>query len=298
MANKTALEPDDIKAFEPEAKIGLLATINPEGRPHLTLITSIRAKTTNKLMWGQFTVGLSKIHVQNNPKTAFLVLTMDKRLWRGKARWTHLAREGEDYQLYNNQPMFRYNAYFGINTVHYMDLVETKGQEKLPMARLMVSSILTKIARSSRLNALETQVLKPWAQNLFNNLGNLKFLAHMDDDGYPTIIPLIQCQAADSRTLIFSPIAYSAELVRLTPGRPAAIFGLTMKMEDVLVRGTFIGFERRSLIKVGRLDIDWVYNSMPPKQGQIYPRQELRPIKDFPIHIPKAGGTQDHHQAS
>jgi len=42
----------------------------------------------------------------------------------GKVRWTHEVRAGEDYELYNHKPMFRYNAYFGIHTVHYLDLVE------------------------------------------------------------------------------------------------------------------------------------------------------------------------------
>ena len=28
-------------------------------------------------------------------------------------------------------------------------------------------------------------------------------------------------------------------------------------------------------------DIDWVYNSMPPSHGQIYPESKLEPITDF-----------------
>ena len=34
---------EDINAFEPAMKIGLLATINPAGLPHLTLISSLKA---------------------------------------------------------------------------------------------------------------------------------------------------------------------------------------------------------------------------------------------------------------
>ena len=133
MKKTDSFTPEDIKAFEPEAKVGLLGTVTPDGQPHLTLISSIRAKSPQKLIWGQFSEGASKKHVRDNPKAAFLVLTMDKRLWRGKAVWTHsVSREGDDFEMYNNQPMFRYNAYFGIHTVHYMDLVETGGEEKTP----------------------------------------------------------------------------------------------------------------------------------------------------------------------
>ena len=31
-------------------------------------------------------------------------------------------------------------------------------------------------------------------------------------------------------------------------------------------------------MKVGAVDIDWVYNSMPPKQGPIYPEEPLGPV--------------------
>ncbi len=35
--------------------------------------------------------------------------------------------------------------------------------------------------------------------------------------------------------------------------------------------GAFAGYRRAAGARVGVLDIDWVYNSMPPKQGQIFP---------------------------
>ena len=60
-----------------------------------------------------------------------------------------------------------------------------------------------------------------------------------------------------------------------------AIFGLTMQMEDVLVRGVFHGYARRRGIRLGTLDIDWVYNSMPPNHGQIYPPLPLKAVVHF-----------------
>ncbi len=282
MRKLNAFTSEDIKAFEPEAKVGLVATVNPEGLPHLTFISSIRAKTPTRLIWGQFTQGLSKKHVLSNPKTGFLVLTIDKRLWRGKAVWTHKETTGEDYELYNNQPMFRYNAYFGINTVHYMDLVETYGQEKLPMARIILSAVLTKTAKSGARSNVDDQIMTPWAEGLFNNLGTLKFITYIGRDGFPVIIPLVQCQAPDSRTLAFSPQAYGPELSSIEKDQEVAVFGLDMnQMSDVLVRGRFAGYQRSLSVRLGRIDLDWVYNSMPPKQGQIYPRAKLQPVVNF-----------------
>lgn len=281
MDKKKAFDRADLKEFEPEAKVGLISTINPKGLPHITLITALQAKGTKHLIWGQFTEGMSKKNVLHNPKTAFLIMTMDKSLWRGKAIYTHKVREGEDYEMFNKKPMFRYNCYCGIHTVYYMDLVETYGKESLPLAKIVTSSLFTMASRSRAKTNLPEPILKPWAYNVFNRLDSLKFLSCIGNDGFPTLIPLIQCQASDSRRLAFSPLAYGNELSCLDSGKHVAIFGLTLDMEDVLIRGIFQGFKRYNGFKLGTVDIDWVYNSMPPQQGQIYPRRELRPIVNF-----------------
>jgi hypothetical protein len=274
------IEEQAIAAFEPEAKIGLVATVNPDGLPHVTMISSLRAKTARQLMFGQFSEGLSKKHVRENPKTGWLVLTMDKKLWRGKARWTHaLHQTGEDHAAYNDAPMFRYNAYFGIHTVHYLDLVETYGREKLPLLSIGLAQLLTMAGRTAP--AEQDRVMIPWAERLFNRLSAVKFLTYVGEDGFPVIIPLIQAGSEGSRRIVFSTAAYGQELATLEPGTKTAVFALTMDMEDVLVRGDFQGFQRSRGARVGRIELDWVYNSMPPKQGQVYPMPPLTPVKEF-----------------
>lgn len=277
----TRFDEHDLKEFEPEAKVGLISTVNPEGLPHVTLITALQAKTPQQLIWGQFSDGLSKKHVKTNPKTGFLIMTLSRSLWRGKAVWTHEMTHGEDYEMYNLKPMFRYNAYFGIHTVHYMDLVETCGRESLPLVKIVLASLLTKLAKSPASSDARDRILKPWAEGLFNRLDSLKFLSFIGVEGFPVIIPLIQCQAADSTRLVFSPLAYTNELDVLEKGMPIAVFGLTMDMEDVLVRGVFAGFTTYRMTKLGVVDIDWVYNSMPPVHGQIYPEVEIKSVVDF-----------------
>jgi hypothetical protein len=54
-----------------------------------------------------------------------------------------------------------------------------------------------------------------------------------------------------------------------------------MAMEDVLVRGKYNGTRRVGLNRLGTVDIDWVYNSMPPCHGQIYPEVPLTPVVEF-----------------
>ena len=46
-----------------------------------------------------------------------------------------VLREPEDeHAQYNQRPMWRYNAYFGIHTVHHLDLVSAEGPKALPIA--------------------------------------------------------------------------------------------------------------------------------------------------------------------
>jgi len=272
---KTLFTEQEMKAFAPAEKIGLVACVNPDGLPHISLITSIMAPKPGRLTLGQFCKGLSKQYIQENPNIAFLIMTMDKKMWRGRAKWTHLKNDGPEYERYNEIPMFRYNTYFGINTVHYLDLIETSEGEDLPMA------ILTKLAKAFMTTGVKDRILKPFAEDLFNQLDSLKFIVYVGPDAFPVIVPVIQCQAADSRRLVFSPMAFKDELLRIPREAMVAVFGLTMKMEDVLIRGPFRGFDRIMGFKFGTIDIEWVYNSMPPAHGQIYPEVELKPLIDF-----------------
>ncbi|MCF8146128.1 MAG: hypothetical protein K9N21_19650 [Deltaproteobacteria bacterium] len=270
----------EMKAFEPAEKIGLVACVNPGGLPHISLITSIMAPGPRQLTLGQFCKGLSKAYIQTRPDIGFLVMTMDKKMWRGRARWTHLRTEGREYERYNEIPMFRYNTYFGINTVHYLDLIETSEGEALPMFRIVLSAMLTKMTKGAAAAGNGEPILKPFAQDLFNQLDALKFVSYIGPDGFPVIVPVVQCQAADSRRLAFSPLAFKEELMRIPEETTVAVFALTMKMEGVLIRGIFRGYRRKRGLVIGIVDIKWVYNSMPPAHGQIYPEVPLKPVVD------------------
>jgi hypothetical protein len=281
MTMKNNFTEADMKVFEPAEKLGIIATVNEEGLPHMTLLTSVMAAKPDQLIVGEFCQGKSKEYMQRTAKIGFAILTLDKKLWRGKAQWTHFKKEGPEYEIYNNQPMFRYNTYFGINTVHYFDLKETTVGSSLPLASVVKSALLTKMAKGSAAKGNSERVLSHFGEKLFNGLDSVKFLSFIGDDGFPVIIPAIQCQAADSSRLAFHPGAFGDELNMLKPGMTVSVFCLTMQMEDVLVRGIFNGYSRYRGVNLGTLDIDWVYNSMPPNHGQIYPPVPLKRVVNF-----------------
>jgi hypothetical protein len=278
---RTEFSAEDMRLLAPFMKIGLLATVTPQGLPHLTFISSLRPNTPTELTWGQFVEGTSKEYIRQNPKVGFLMMTLQKDLWRGKALFTHTASQGAEYDFYNNVPMFRYNAYFGIHTVFFMNLIHHLGRQALPMNKIIPAAILTLLAKTFAPLRSEQAPLGLWTRNLLNKLDALKFLAYVDEDGFPVIVPVIQAQAAGKEHVLFSTGAYGADLEAIPAGRQVAILGLALTMEDVLMRGEFEGLKRHLGIRCGQVKVDWVYNSMPPAPRQIYPEIPLEPVRSF-----------------
>jgi predicted pyridoxine 5'-phosphate oxidase superfamily flavin-nucleotide-binding protein len=281
MQTRTRFELNEMARFETTSKIALLATVTPDGLPHITMISTLQALTETEMVWGQFSYGLSKQHVRNNPRTAFLFLTLDKKLWRGQATYTRFAQNGPEYDMFNQKPLFRYNTYFGINTVYYMDLKNIQGPESLPLASIIPSAILTSLGKGGLKAGTVHQALNPWTCKLLDSMDSLTFLASIGEDGYPGFIPIIQAQSAGTGRIAFNPLAYGNELKKLAPGQPVALYTMNQALENVLTRGVYRGVSRSRGIALGHVDIDWVYNSMPPKQGQIYPMPPMQPVKDF-----------------
>jgi len=276
----------DIHDLDVELKVGILATVTDTGLPHMTMISSLRPYAANGLVWGQFTEGLSKGYIQENPKAGFLIMSLDKQVWRGTAHFTHTAKDGLEYENYNNLPMFRYNAYFGVHTVYYMDLLENSDRQALPMGQVVYAAVTTILARtfgrrSQGKRVPVSPVLNPWVRGLLNKLDNLKFLSYIREDGYPVVLPVIQTQVFDTERVIFSTSYLRDDLSLIPAGIPMAVFGMSFDMEDVLLRGVYQGIQRVGGVSCGLVEIDWVYNSMPPKAQQIYPPVEVTPVVDF-----------------
>jgi hypothetical protein len=271
----------DIKSFEPEMKVGLLATINEEGLPHITLLSSLCASSPTELVFGQFSEGLSKVNVRKNPKAGFLILTLDRNTWRGKASFTHTETSGKEFDIFNNMPMFRYNAYFGIHTVYYFDLVEQYSKEPLPMGSVVQAALKTMLAKMLSSKKGRADILNTWTRQLIDKISNLKFLAYIAEDGYPIIIPVIQAQTSGTENIIFAASAFKKDIKAIPPNTSAAFFCMSFDMEDVLLRGNYQGIQRIGGVQCGNILINWIYSPMPPKPEQIYPEIKLDALTTF-----------------
>lgn len=260
------INPADYKDFNNSYKIALVAMLDENKDIHVTLLSSLMNKEDDKMMFGEFVTGNGKKYLAENPKAGFLIMNVDKEFWTGKMDYTGFVTEGEDYIHFNEMPLYRYNTYFGIHKVHYADLVDISERAKLKMGGIVLNAI--KVALKKGAVAGENKgILHPWAKKFLSKLDGLMFIAYLGGDGYPKIVPVIQGQAASDSRIVFTHAPYSDMLTDLKEGTNTALFGLSLTMEAVLVKGCY----HKSKGGLCYVDIEKVYNPMPPKHGQVYP---------------------------
>jgi len=246
-------------------KVALVGTTDDDGCPHLTFLASLQGLGEDKLTFGQFCVGLSKEHLLQRPDCAFLALTADMRWLRGSAHYTHTARTGPEFDMYNNKPLFRYNAYFGVNTVWYLDLLDISGVQKLPMLKIASGALLSRACAPFAAQNVKS-ALSPFGKALFAGIGFPKFLCYGAAEGL-SIVPVVQAAPAGTDRVAIFGRPYGEELKTLAPGMKVCVMALNLDMQSVLVKGTYSGKKGAHVVEIER-----VYNSMPPASGYIYPK--------------------------
>jgi len=259
-----------------DTKVALLGTVDGEGCPHLTFLNTLQGLGERNLTFGQFTVGLSKEHLLQRPDCAFLALGADRTWVRGSARYTHTAVTGPEFDEYNNKPLFRYNSYVGINTVWYLDLLGISDMQKLDALKILAGSVRSRLL-AKKLVKEDDRALSPFSETLCGGFGWPKFLCYEASGNGLAILPVVQAYTAGTDRVAIAPVPFGEELARIPDGANVALYALNLKMQSVLVKGIFT--------RVGKgyaVDIERVYNAMPPLSGYIYPRQ-ARPaeVTDF-----------------
>jgi hypothetical protein len=273
MIFKKEFDDEAVRKFENDSKIGIFCSMADDGYPHMSLISSISVKSKTVLMWGQFSRGLSKDYLKDNPKTGFLVISPDQYCWTGKALHTGSVVKGEDYEYFNNKPLFRYNSYLGFGAVHYGDLVDVSAGEKLPLLKIALGACKSAMMKGKvKAAGKEIQKMPLYGINLASQLSTLKFIACADSDGFPRLIPAIQGTAAGANRLVFSGLPYGDLLAGIPDGAKAAVYLANLNLESLLLQGRWL---RPGKGKGGVFEIDKVYNSMLPLCGYVYPPKKL-----------------------
>ena len=264
------------KLFALDSKIALVAVKDDEGYPHITMLSTLMAKDDKSLMFGRFCEGLSKQFIQQRPKAGFMLMSVDKELWRGRAVYTHTETVGPEFDIMNQKPLFRYNTYFGISRVFYLDLVDISEKDALPMGAVISNALLTRIKKGAK-SGHDNGALNRLSRNLADGLATLKFIAAEDEEGFCRITPIVQAASASNGRIAFTPKPYADELAQIKPGQKASVFVMNLSLESVLLKGVYGGMGKG----LCTFDIDKVYNPLMPVPGYIYPKAPIQAVTEF-----------------
>lgn len=269
-----------IKFTQPDIMMKMIATVDPRGWPHVTVITSNRAIKKDELVWGQFTDGLSKKYVEEiNPKQGVLFMSaeMPFSILQIKMKFTHSTTEGPDIEYFNNSKLMRYMTYARVYKGYYNQIVAATQVRTLPLLKLAGGILKSIIGRGAAKTKIKQKALNIVGYNIFRGLVSPKFLAYIDpEDGYPIIIPTIQATAADHNRLVFPVNILISDIMKIPVGTRVAMLGMNMDLASQLVNGTYTGIEKFRGIKMGVIDIEEIYNSVPPIPGVYYPELDVR----------------------
>ncbi len=270
---------DNLIAFtQPEIMVKLVSTIDSRGWPHITIITSNRAKSRDQIVWGQFFAGTSKENVQKNPKQGIFYMTPEApfKFIQVKADFTHTKKEGEDLEYFNQLDFFRYLTYINVYKVFYNDLVAVTHIRDLPPGSIP-RKIFKAIIKEAKTN-LEEKRLNVIGYKLFTDKIGIRAIAYIDpSDGYPVVIPHLQLNAVDHNRLYFPLTALKEDFLKIPVNSKVAVIAANFDMASQVVKGTFTGIQSVEDIEYGLIDIEEIYNSSPPIVGKIYPEIETRP---------------------
>lgn len=265
-----------MKLFASDSKIALISVKDEEGYPHVTMVSTLMAKDERHVMFGQFSEGLSKRFIKERPKTGFLLMSVDKELWRGRAVFTGTANTGPEFEIFNSKPLFRYNTYFGIGRVYYLDLVDISDKDTLDMGAIIRGALWTRLKKGA-VRGNENNALSHVSHGLSDGLATLKFIAAEDSDGFCTITPIVQAASNTDGRIVFTPKPYKEELKAVKPGQKAAIFAMNLSLECVLTKGVYRGVQKGLCV----MDIEKVYNPLMPLPGYIYPKEPIKAVTEF-----------------
>ena len=203
---------------------------------------------------------------------------MPYKFLQSKVDFTHAMVGGEDCEYFSRLKLLRYVTYVNVWRAFYSDVKAVRPIRGLGLVGLLNGIMVSPIAKGGARDKNAEKKLGKFGNKLFNGPIFPKFLSYIDQsDGYPVIIPCFQLRAPDRSKFIFTLTQFKKDFRTIKEGSKVGVFACNMDYENQLVKGTFTGFQKFRNFTCGVIDIDMIYNSMPPLSGYTYPELRVRP---------------------
>ncbi len=257
------LPPDAVGYFNTLMAGKFLATQSKNGKVNVVFIATMKAHDDRTLIFGNMMLRKSQKNLEDDNRVSACVVTTNLKSYEVKGKFKGFERSGKYFDEISNIPVIRYIAYGALRSVGIIEVEDICIPLKSPILGLVSGIATTRLLSKKTLPAGK---MHPNVMEKFERLKAIKVIATRED-GYPKVMPVLCMRAVDPNTLIFS-CASSPNLLYLKDGQYVAASVLTMDAISYQVRGIFEGFKKSGLGKIGKISVEEVYSSSPPRPGE------------------------------
>jgi hypothetical protein len=262
------LSPAIIEALAGERTPKFLATLNPEGVPNVVPIISLEAVDESTIIFGEFMIWKTRRNLEANPRVSVAVMTASQG-WVIKGDFQEFQRSGPHFDRIMASDTFRYNAYAGIRNAGVIRVGSVVRAFDLSRLAVLLDMARAKwFARRVSRRSVDGVTVPIQVRQKFARLQAAKFLAYLDSDGYPDIVPVLSLIPADEQTFVFSAGPAALALAALSPGAKVAASVLTFEPLAYQIKGELLGTEWSLGRLAGVVAVQEVYSASPPLPGQ------------------------------
>ncbi len=266
---RNRLIPEAEKSFARPMLPKFLATVSAGGTVNIVPVISLEAADSETLIFAELMIWKTRKNLEVNPKVAAAVMTRDLRVWVVKGDFAGFQKKGKYYERLSGNELFRYNAYTGIRSAGVIRIREVLPVVHMPKFKLLRDLVMTRLLSFRAGSQFKGKREMPVpVREKFRRLMAAKFLAYIDTDGYPGIVPLMSLFPADGRGFVCGTSIDGEAIGKLkTSGRVAASV-ITSEPVAYQVKGSFRGIIKYWGIKVGIINVDEIYSASPPLPGE------------------------------
>ncbi|HUT52283.1 MAG TPA: hypothetical protein VM658_02730 [bacterium] len=248
------------------------ATVDQAGVPNVVPLLSARSVDPETIAFVRFMVWKTARNFEANRKITFACTGPWGRAYLAKGEFMEWQTQGPLIEQFENEALYRYNAYTGANMIGVVKVREVMsfpgGGIAGPMLKSLAARLAGKAGPAENGGPMPVQVVEKWGRPLA-----AKFIAMVDEQGDPLAFPMMGLTAPDAGTLLFPlPRDMAHPLNRLVEGARVAASVFTLEPVAYQVKGIFGGEVQREKKAFGVIKVNEVYTAAPPVPGRrIYP---------------------------
>jgi len=250
-----------------KSPIKFVATVGEDGYPNLVPILSLTAWDKDTLCFVRFMVWKTRKNLEERKKVAVGTMGLFRTV-EVLGEFVGFEKSGEKLEFFNNQPIYRYNAYFGAGQVGVIQVEKEAGNYPSQLwrsfqARLLASSF-------NHHSSSEKPVMPKPVFEKFSRILAVKFLSWRDEQGFPRLMPAMGAfPLSPDKIAVLGNLKFFRSL---TPGKELSLAVLFTEPGAYQVKGRFAGIESRGVGEYALIELEQSFSCSPPLPGErIYP---------------------------